>query len=232
MWAWSTTRTCHLSRLKLYYFHKLSSKLINMLVTYRAVKLMEILNRKRIFPDLTEISALGHSFFSQCFDHLSSLFFFSVVSFFSLFSIILYVFLPRVTVFSKKSSWKLIQFTLEANMSITRSDSGVSRIRRQLQYLVPYTPQLQIRPCFRKEFWNKRPYINDAIFIFHTKFPLKFPVERRYLFPAVELFFEYTTLMRKMWIKFYFETLGRAYDYRWSSYIVSTSMTYIRRCYF
>jgi hypothetical protein len=129
--------TCHLSRLKLHRFHKLSFKLINMLLTYCAVKQTEILNWKKNFPDLPKISVLGHSFF---------------VFFFTLSSIILYVSLPRVTVLYKRRSWKLIQFTLEANMSIMKSDSGVSRIRRQLQYLVPCTPLLQIRPCFLKEF--------------------------------------------------------------------------------
>jgi hypothetical protein len=34
-----------------------------MLVTYSAVKVMEILNRKNNFPDLCEISGLGPSFF-------------------------------------------------------------------------------------------------------------------------------------------------------------------------
>jgi len=52
-----------------------------MLVTYCSVKVMEILNRKRNFPDQPEISVLGHSFFWWCFDQGSNLFFFSAVSF-------------------------------------------------------------------------------------------------------------------------------------------------------
>ena len=36
-----------------------------MLLTYCAVKVMEILNRKRNFPDQTEISVLRYSYFSD-----------------------------------------------------------------------------------------------------------------------------------------------------------------------
>lgn len=127
---------------------------------------------------------------------------------------------------SKRQSWKWVQFTLEANMSITRSGSAVSAIRRRPHYLVPCTPRLQIRPCFRKEFWNKRPHIHGAIFILNSTPPLEFAVERRYWFPAVQLFIGYITLMGKMWIKFYFETHGRTYDSGWSPYLMcSTPMS-------
>jgi hypothetical protein len=37
-----------------------------MLVTYCAVKLMEIFNRKNNFSDLREVSVLGHLFFWLC----------------------------------------------------------------------------------------------------------------------------------------------------------------------
>ena len=117
-------------------------------------KLMEILNMKKSFQHLPEISVLGHSFFSLCFEQGNSLFFFSAVSFFSLSSIILYVFLSRVTELSKRPIWKLMQFTLEENMSKTRSDSGVWRIRRQLQYLVSCTPQLHIPYPTAFPYWN------------------------------------------------------------------------------
>ena len=52
-----------------------------MLLTYCAVKVMEILNRKWSFPDQPEISVLRHSFFLWCFEQGSNLHFFSAVSF-------------------------------------------------------------------------------------------------------------------------------------------------------
>jgi hypothetical protein len=62
-------------------------------------------------------------------------------------------------------------------------------------------PLLQIRPCFRKEFWNKIPYINDVIFILNSSFLLEFAIELSYLFPAVELWIGYITRMRNIFKK-------------------------------
>jgi hypothetical protein len=100
-----------------------------MLVTYCAVKLMEIFNRKNNFSDLREVSVLG-LYSSDCVYSKEVANSFSLRRvIFSLCCVNLYVFPPCVTLLSERTNWKLIQFTFETNMSITRSDSGVSKIR-------------------------------------------------------------------------------------------------------